>query len=362
MQLEKKYKIAFICPYPKDIAPGQRFRYEQYLSILSDRNYSWKLYPFLSRETNNILYKKGYFLKKAWGVLKGFFSRIFLLFKISDFDYVFIFREATPIGPPFIEWIIARILKKKIIYDFDDAIWLPNTSKENKIAAGLKWHHKVKAICRWSYKISCGNAYLCDYASGFNKNVVLNPTTIDTENLHNKIRDQHTRKTVIGWTGTHSTIRYLNMLLPVIKKLELHYDFTFLVISNKDPELTLKSYEYLNWNITSEIDDLLKMNIGVMPLEEDQWSQGKCGFKALQYMALGIPALVSPVGVNKIIVDQGENGFICANEQEWYEKLELLLKNEEERSRMGKAAREKVIQKYSVTSNTENFLSLFETK
>jgi len=362
MQLEKKCKIAIICPYPKDIAPGQRFRYEQYLQILSDRNYSWRLFPFLSKETNDILYREGLLFKKILGVTRGFFSRISLLFKISDFDYIFIFREATPIGPPFIEWIIAKILRKKIIYDFDDAIWLPNTSNENRIVSSLKWHQKVKAICRWSYIISCGNQYLCEYASRFNKQIVLNPTTIDTEHLHNKIKDQHTEKVVIGWTGTHSTIRYLNILLPVLKKLESKYDFTFLVIANKDPELPLKSYQYLNWNIDSEVDDLLRMNIGIMPLENDPWSEGKCGFKALQYMALGIPALVSPVGVNSIIVDNGINGFVCNNEKDWYEKLELLLNNENERILMGKAAREKVIQKYSVASNTENFLSLFETK
>jgi glycosyltransferase involved in cell wall biosynthesis len=355
-------KILFIVPYPGGQAPSQRFRFEQYLDILEEKKICFRLAPFLNEKSFHILYKKGHHLKKSLAILQGFFKRCFLLFAIPGYNLIFIHRESAPIGPPVFEWIISRILRKKIIYDFDDAIWLPNTSKENKIAASLKWHHKVKAICRWSYKISCGNKYLCDYASGFNKNIVLNPTTVDTEKLHNKIKDQHTQKTVIGWTGTHSTIRYLNMILPVIKKLELHYDFTFLVISNKDPELTLKSYQYLNWNITSEIDDLLKMNIGVMPLEEDPWSQGKCGFKALQYMALGIPALVSPVGVNKTIVDHGQNGFICANEQEWYEKLELLLKNEDERNRMGKAAREKVIQKFSVTSNTENFLSLFETK
>jgi glycosyltransferase involved in cell wall biosynthesis len=191
---------------------------------------------------------------------------------------------------------------------------------------------------------------------------VLNPTTIDTLNLHNTLKDQHTEKLVIGWTGTHSTIKYLEALIPVIAKLELHFDFEFLVISNKDPQIALKSFRFLEWNKDSEIPDLLKMNIGVMPLEEDPWSQGKCGFKALQYMALGIPALVSPVGVNSIIVDHGMNGFICKDQQDWYEKLELLLKNGEERSRIGKSAREKVRQNFSVTSNTENFLSLFETK
>jgi glycosyltransferase involved in cell wall biosynthesis len=355
-------KILFIVPYPQGQAPSQRFRFEQYLGILEEKGISFELSPFLDKKSFKILYKKGHQSEKFLAILKGFIKRFLLLFRVSGFNIVFIHREAAPIGPPIFEWITAKVFRKKIIYDFDDAIWLPNTSRENRIVAGIKWHSKVRAICSYAYKISCGNAYLCEYAAKYNRSIVLNPTTIDTLNLHNTLKDQHTEKLVIGWTGTHSTIKYLEALIPVIAKLELHFDFEFLVISNKDPQIALKSFRFLEWNKDSEIPDLLKMNIGVMPLEEDPWSQGKCGFKALQYMALGIPALVSPVGVNSIIVDHGMNGFICKDQQDWYEKLELLLKNGEERSRIGKSAREKVRQNFSVTSNTENFLSLFETK
>ncbi|MFL5728558.1 MAG: glycosyltransferase family 4 protein [Cytophagaceae bacterium] len=360
MPSEKKLKIAFICPYQRDIAPGQRFRYEQYLDILSMLGHSWQLFPFLDKRTNDILYKKGMYFRKMLGVIRGFISRKLLLFSISKFDYVFIFREATPIGPPFFEWFIAKILRKKIIYDFDDAIWIPNTSRENILVSGLKYHRKVRSICRWSYKVSCGNQYLCDFASAYNKNVVLNPTTIDTKNLHHKTKVQAGDNPVIGWTGSHSTLRYLNTLIPALKKLESAYEFTFLVIADKDPELPLTSYRFARWNIDTELEDLLRINIGVMPLEEDPWSKGKCGFKALQYMALGIPALVSPVGVNTLIVDDGKNGFICRTEQDWYEKMEYLLKNEQARTQLGREAREKVIKHYSVESNTVNFLSLFE--
>jgi glycosyltransferase involved in cell wall biosynthesis len=355
-------KMLFIVPYPIGKAPSQRFRFEQYFDALEKKGIYFDISPFFDEASFQILYKKNMRLRKLWGVGKGFIKRWFLLFFILPYQLIFIHREASPIGPPFFEWIIARIFRKKIIYDFDDAIWLANTSKENKIVSGIKWHSKVKSICGFAYKVSCGNAFLFDYARKYNQRVVLNPTTIDTSRLHNTIKDQHTKKLIVGWTGTHSTIKYIDALIPVIRKLELLFDFEFLVISNKNPEISLKSFRYLEWNKDTEIQDLLRMNIGVMPLEEDQWSQGKCGFKALQYMALGIPALVSPVGVNTIIVDDGLNGYICKDEQDWYEKLELLLKNEQQRTLLGKAAREKVIQKFSVTSNTENFLSLFETK
>ena len=98
---------------------------------------------------------------------------------------IFIHREVAPVGPPVFEWIISKIFKKKIIYDFDDAIWLTDRKDESWILETLKWRSKIQSICRWSYKVSCGNEYLCDYARQFNERVFYNPTTIDTGNLHN---------------------------------------------------------------------------------------------------------------------------------------------------------------------------------
>ncbi len=275
------------------------------------------------------------------------------------YDYVFIHREATPIGPPLIEWMIAKVFRKKIIYDFDDAIWLPNTSASNRMAATLKWHQKVEGICRWSYKVSCGNEYLCNYARQFNENVVLNPTTIDTREQHNRLKNQNTDKLVIGWTGTHSTLPYLKPLLPVLEKLYQHYDFELRVIANAPPDEQADFITFIPWQKASEIDDLLAFNVGLMPLTNDPWAKGKCGFKALQYMALGIPALVSPVGVNTEIVDDGTNGFICTNDNDWYEALEKLIADPALRENMGKAGRKKVEERYSVLSNTNKFLELF---
>lgn len=351
--------ILFIFPYPHGTAASQRFRFEQYLNILSNNGITYSLAPFLDSQTWQILYKDGHTIQKLWGILKGFLKRIRLLFSVNKYDFVFVHREASPIGPPVFEWLITQLFKKKLIYDFDDAIWLSNTSSANKIAARIKWHQKTATICRWAYKISAGNQYLADYARQFNTQVVINPTTIDTVHVHNQVKDQRTSHLVIGWTGTHSTIGYLDDIIPVLKELEKEYTFTFLVISDKAPAFKLKSLKYVPWNKKDEIADLLKMNIGLMPLSEDQWAKGKCGFKALQYMALGIPALVSPVGVNTEIVDNNHDGFICTTDEEWYRNIRLLLQNDELRSKLGLAAREKVENKYSVQANCRNFLNLF---
>ena len=354
-------RILFVVPYPPGRAPSQRFRFEQYLDILTAHGHQYRLAPFLSVATWNILYKPGQTAAKALGILAGFARRVGLLFTVPQYDFVFMHREAAPVGPPVFEWLLAKVLRKKLIYDFDDAIWLANTSEANKIAAGVKWHHKVDAICRWAYKNSCGNAYLAGYARQFNPRAIVNPTTIDTVHLHNQVRDQAAPgRLVIGWTGTHSTLKYLGQVVPVLARLEAEgLDFEFRVISNQPPAFPLRSLVYLPWRKETEIADLLGFHIGLMPLEDDPWAKGKCAFKALQYMALGVPPLVSPVGMNTEVVQHGQNGFVCATPQEWEASLRRVLADAGLRQQLGAAARATIEQRYSVVANTPGFLALF---
>ncbi|AMR27088.1 group 1 glycosyl transferase [Hymenobacter psoromatis] len=354
-------KILFLAPYPHGQAPSQRFRFEQYLDILTKEGHTYDLKPFLSAATWAILYKPGHALRKAGGIASGFGRRFALLWQVPAYDFVFIHREAAPLGPPVLEWLLAKVLGKKIIYDFDDAIWLANTSEANRIAAGLKWHQKVASICRWAHKNSCGNGYLTAYARQFNAHSLVNPTTIDTEHLHNQVRDQAAPgRLVIGWTGTHSTLKYLDQLVPVLAQLEAEgLDFEFRVISNQLPALPLRSLVFVPWCKATEIADLLEFHVGLMPLEDDPWAKGKCAFKALQYMALGIPALVSPVGMNTEVVQNDYNGYVCSTPVEWEARLRQLLTDPGLRQKLGVAARATVVARYSVQANTTNFLSLF---
>lgn len=353
--------ILFLVPYPSGQAPSQRFRFEQYLGALAAAGHTYELASFLSPRTWVILYKPDLSLAKAWGIVAGFGRRLALLARVPAFDFVFIHREAAPLGPPVLEWLIAKVFRKRIIYDFDDAIWLANTSEANRMAAGLKWHQKVASICGWAYKNSCGNAYLAAYARQYNANSLVNPTTIDTEHLHNQVRDQAAPgRLVIGWTGTHSTLKYLGQLVPVLARLEAEgLDFEFRVISNQPPALSLRSLVFVPWRKDTEIADLLAFHVGLMPLEDDLWAKGKCAFKALQYMALGIPALVSPVGMNTEVVQTDYNGYVCATASDWEARLRRLLANPSLRQHLGQAARATVVERYSVQANTSNFLRLF---
>lgn len=352
-------KILFIVPYPVGKAPSQRFRFEQYFDLLRSKGHQFDIKPFLSNRIWEILYLPGRFHWKALGILGGLIRRFALLFRLSSYDYIFIHREATPIGPPYFEFIASRLLRKKIIYDFDDAIWIPNYSEANSHFSFLKGYANVKHICRYAWKVSCGNEFLCSFARLYNSNVVYNPTTIDTVNLHNQVKNQEEGDFIIGWTGSHSTIRYLSGLLPVLIELEKEFRFEFRVISDLPPEFELKSLRFVKWKKSSEIEDLLSFHVGVMPLEDDKWAKGKCGFKALQYMALGIPALVSPVGVNTSIVDDGVNGFICSTDAEWKDALSKLMSDSALRKQIAENTRKKIENHFSVNSNSNNFLNLF---
>lgn len=355
-----KQKIHIIAPYPFGQAPSQRFRFEQYINHLELNDYEVVFHPFLTTKTWVNLYKKGFFFQKTIGILGSFFKRFLLLFKLVNAKHIFIHREATHLGPPVFEWILAKVMRKKYIYDFDDAIWLPNYSASNVTFHRLKAYWKVKYCIKWAHKVSAGNAYLAEYAGKFNSNVTIIPTTIDTDKHHNKTINYNKDRLSIGWTGTHTTMHYLNFIVPILKQLELKYDFDFIVISNQKPEWNLKSLQFIKWKKDTEIEDLLKIGIGIMPLVKDQWSVGKCGFKALQYMALGIPSVLSPIGVNKTIVSHNKNGFLAESTEEWEDCLTMLLSSVKLREEMGQKGKETIHNHYAVKSNIQKYLSLFE--
>lgn len=348
-------------PYPMKLAPSQRFRVELFLPELDKAGIHYTLQSFIDEKGWVSLYKKGSLLSKLKAVQMGYARRWkAIFFTVAKHDFVFIHREAAPLGPPIFEWIISKVLRKKIIYDYDDAIWIPNTSKENKLIAWFKAFWKVKYICKWAYKVVGGNDYLCKYALQYNKHVVKIPTCVDTINKHNRLKDQHSEKVVIGWTGSQSTLKFIDGLMPVLTELKKKYTFEFVVIADKQPALTNFPYRFVQWNESSEVEDLLQLNIGVMPLDNDPWCEGKCGFKLIQYLSLGIPAVASPVGVNKIIIDEEVNGYLCDDKDEWPKALATLIENESLRTQMGENGRKMVIDNYSIQSQVTSFLYLFD--
>ncbi len=354
-------KILFLVPYPYDKAPSQRFRYEQYLGELKARGWKYHISPFLDERAWGVLYKEGFIGQKVLSLLRGYFRRVIDLFLLFQYDIVFIHREAGPFGPPIFEWLIAKVFRKKMVFDFDDAIWIPNASQSNsRLTHAFKYFGNASKIIRWSTIVSAGNKYLADYALRFNKNVVVNPTTIDTELYHNVTTDHSNHRFIIGWTGSHSTVQFLDPLVPVFEYLQARFDFELHVICDVPPRFQLPCLVYIPWSKEAEVNDLLRMNVGIMPLPDSEWAKGKCGFKALQYMAVGVPAVISKVGVNEEIVEHGVNGFLCKDAKDFQHYLECLLADPALVRRLSNKARVRIQDKYSVQSNSSNFISLFD--
>lgn len=354
----KQTSVLFIIPYPLDKAPSQRFRVEAFLPGLQAAGINCTLRPFITLATWQILYKSGSALKKTFGIFSGYFKRLkTILFEAAQYDFIFIHREAAPLGPPVFEWYLAKVLKKKIIYDFDDAIWT-SPVKEPLLKRSLSFRKKVGMICSWSYHNMAGNRFLADYASQFSKQVSVIPTVVDTCNRYHNTKVHQSGPVVLGWTGSNSTNPYLEAMCSPLQKLQ-EQGIQFLFISSEPPKLDLPQSRFVKWVEETEIKDLMEMDLGWMPLPDNEWTKGKCGFKAIQYMALGIPALVSGVGVNTEIVDDGVNGYICNTDEDWVEKSALLANDSELRAAMGKAAKQKIQDQYSVKAVLPKILALF---
>lgn len=352
-------KVLFLTLHRPNRSPSQRFRFEQYLQVLKENGFECEFSYLLNEKDDTVFYKKGHLFTKGLIVLKSISKRLKELFNVSRYDIIFIQRECFMLGSSFFERQFSKS-GAKIIFDFDDSIWLQNVSDANKTFAWLKNPDKTSKIISYSNLIFAGNQYLKDYALQFNDNVEIIPTTIDTVE-YQKVNLPKSEKVVIGWSGSITTIQHFEYALSVLKKIKVKYKDTVVlkVIGDANyvnSELGIKG---LGWNKQTELADLSTFDIGIMPLPDDEWANGKCGLKGLQYMALAIPTIMSPVGVNTEIIQDGKNGFLASSEDEWLDRLSILIESKELRQQIGTAGRKTVVEKYSVEANKQKYLNLF---
>jgi glycosyltransferase involved in cell wall biosynthesis len=345
--MSSKIKVLAVVPNIYDTSPGQRFRIEQWEPHLRKLGVEITYIPFEDEELRKVIQLKGEYPKKFALAMKAFARRRRELPAMAEFDVIYVFREAAIFGPAFFERSIARS-GKPMIFDFDDAVFLRSEASVNGYLNYLKLPGKIKTICRLSAHVMAGNSYLAEYAGRVNKNVTIIPTTIDTDKylpycLDKPVSDVPT----ILWSGSRPTVQNLDTLRGALQKLAREEKFRLRVIGTANYELPGVETEAIPWRAETEIEELKAGDIGIMPLPDDLWSKGKCGLKALQYMALGIPTVCSYVGANIDIINDGENGFLAGSEDEWVKKLKILLHSPEMRRRFGKAGRETVEEKYS---------------
>ncbi len=349
-------KILFLVPYPSEGA-SNRYRIEQYLPVLEKEGIEYSLRPFWHKAAFKILYKKGNFLNKTFFFSLGTIFRLRDILTFYRYDIIFIHREIYPIFGPLFETII-HIFNKPFIFDFDDSIYLSSRSKQNKFIEFFKKPGKIPKIIKMSSFVIAGNNFLADYASRFNRNVAVIPTAIDTAKYYPEPKNPE-KEIVVGWIGSVTTVDFIKPLTKLFDKLSVRYRNIVFKVIGGDPVIDRRfSIVTKAWLQDEELADLRSFDIGLMPMPDNEWTQGKCGFKAILYMSMGIPCVCSPVGVNKEIIKDGVNGFLANTEEEWLNKLSLLIESRELRTKIGLEGRKTVEEKYSLKVNAPKLLEV----
>ena len=329
--------------------PSSRFRMRQYFPHLESRGiYLHDFYRRYSTETagsinGNIRIRHNFSLivKAIMHETANIGLRLIDIINANKYDAIWLSRQLI-IGYPTFE----HLIKKPLIYDIDDAIYL----------TGKASYLQFKIACKKSSIIIAGNDYLAEEASKYCGNVHVVPTAVDTNRwfpkkyVNNNLNNQNEFK--IGWSGTSASFNYLHPYQAEIKKFLDDFPFAKIyIMSDRFPfELNeLKSrVNFIKWSTEIEVDFIRSLHVGLMPLKDDLWSRGKCAYKMLLYASCGIPVIVTPVGVNKTILEMEDIGFGPIQKGEWYASLLELYKDNTKHKRFSENAVKLVNEKFSV--------------
>jgi glycosyltransferase involved in cell wall biosynthesis len=320
--------------------PGSRFRVRQYI-------------PRLARE-GIVVHEHIPFFEKSCGLPSPFkiCARIPALFHSRAANLVWVSRELVKGYETF-----ERLLKHPRVMDVDDAIWL-------SLPFG---RFAIPDIARAMDVVVAGNNYLADYFSRYCKTVYVVPTAIDLGRykLRANMTDEPPEKFVIGWTGLACNYKYLRTIAPVLQRfIQEHDRVELMVVSNLPWRYKLPSPEkvrFVPWDRDNEIVALHSMSVGIMPLTDDRWTRGKCSFKMLQYMAVGLPVVVSPVGMNQEVLQKGNCGFAATSPEEWYEALDRLYSDWSLQIKLSQAGRKIVEQFYNADTIALKLAHIFKS-
>lgn len=350
-------------PHEPEKNASSRYRIYKYLSYLEKDGIEFDVIPPVSNDVYskyyNILHSKGNKLQKMLYKIRYIYpKKLFLLFKARNYDVIFILRLNS---------IFEQLISKynKTIFDFDDAIFNMSVYDDRK---GLikKLTHKIKSLIngadptarmvKHAKYVIVGNQYLFDYAKKYNNNCVIIPTPLDLDRY--KLKDDYNKKLnepiIICWIGNPSNIWHLNSVKNVLVELGKRYNIVLRVISSQEYKVENLNVENIMWSEEKEVEFLRTSDIGIMPLYVNEYTKGKCGFKALQYMAVGLPVVVTGVGINNEIVKNDYNGYIANNEKEWYMYLEKLIIDSDLRKKLGLNGYA-YVQRYAVEKNYDIF-------
>ncbi len=353
-----KLKILFIAVHRPFRSPSQRFRFDQFIDFFEKNNCQITYSSLISESEDQWFYSRGYMFRKTWLILKSLVKRLNDIRTASRYDLVFVQREAIMIGSSFFERMLAK--RTTLVYDFDDSIWLLDMSEANKRFGWLKRPQKTSEIIAAAKVVFAGNDFLANYARSFNLKVFVVPTVLKINHEFAYSAKASNPKIVIGWIGSTTTIKHIEWGADFLAELFRRYSNTveLVIMSDKQPALPEIGYTYRKWSPQAELELLTVMDIGIMPLPDDEWTRGKCGFKGLQCMSYGIPVVMSAVGVNNQIIEHGVNGFLANNTREWVEYLSLLIDNGQLRTEFGDKGRKTVMNSYAAETWQSRILEL----
>jgi glycosyltransferase involved in cell wall biosynthesis len=357
----RKKKVLVLCPSPRGTAAAQRLKYEQYFEHLEDEGYSFTISNFQTHRFWNIIYKKGRILEKIFWVFFGYLKRFGDLLRAPFYDGVFVTIWATPLGMPLYENLLF-LFNKNVIYDLDDMIFLKNVDHaRSPFLEKIKGKKKPIVLMRKARYVIVCTPKLEEIALGLNKykNVIDISSTFNTDRFVPVNGYNKNDVTIIGWTGTHSTIPFLESLQNVLLEVSQKRKIKLLVISDKEYYMPGVETEFVSWSEQTEISDLHKIEIGLYPIPKNEWSLGKSSLKALTYMSIAVPAVATAYGTNFRIMEDGVQGYLAKDDEEWVSRLIQLIDDVSLRKKMGLAGRKRVVEMFSVKINLPKYLQVF---
>lgn len=348
-------KVLALASYPIEMA-ATRYRLAQFVEPLAERGIELTLRPFLDSELSASLYKRAEWPRTTLGLLRSAVRRVADISKATSADVLLVQREAMIFGPPVVEWLATRLGRCPMVLDLDDAIYVRYLSPTyGRLGSALKWFSKTDDLIRWARVVTCGNRTIAEYVAAKGARASIIPTVVDTEQFRPVVKRAQSEAPVIGWVGTHSTYQYLATVFPALQRLARDFHFRLKVVGAGIDEIKIPgvSVEGLAWSLQREIADFQSFDIGLYPIIEDEWSAGKSGFKSIQYMAVGIPFVVTPVGACAEIGEAEVTHLAARSEDEWYGALARLLSDASLRRKMGTAGRQHALRYYTVAAQAD---------
>lgn len=357
-----KPSVLFVTNHP-DMDASNRYRIYQFLPFLRAAGIECAVRPFTSPELFRLLKKPGAYARKSLLTVQASVRRLFDALASREYGLLFIHREAFPFGTPWMERICRRF-NRRLVFGFDDAIYAGHQDAHIGIHPFLykfKYGPHVDWTIRNSVHVIVGNDFLAAYARRLNPNVTVVPTVIDTQ-VFRPSEHPGGSKIRIGWMGSPTTSGYLYALQEVLKELVRRHPEELEIHFYGDPHVPRFTPGVFvhDFCLETEVQDLQSLDIGIMPLPDNEWTKGKCAFKAIQYMAVGMPTVASPVGmVRELIVDH-HTGLLASSAEEWLQKLSLLIESKALRQQIGARGRKRVEEGFSLEVWGPRFARLLE--